>query len=258
MKISQRIVFAITILLIVTGCGVNSSIMLKSPRKVHYTNASEIPMQPKTAYVISIDDKIQFQLYTNQGEALLLSNADVNLNGSSVGGKQEIIFTVDRYGMVELPKLGKVKIQGLTIEECEDLLEKLYGEEYLNPFVQVQILNQRVLVFPGEPGKAMVVPLDNNNTTLMEALAIAGGIAERGKASTIRLIRKEGEERKVYSIDLRTMEGLPYGDLIVQANDYIYVEPTTKFTREIIKDIAPIIQIVSSSLVIITVFSNLK
>ena len=246
--------FATTIL--ISSCGINSAIMLKTPKGERAAHYDSIPMQPKTAYVISVDDKIRYQLYTNQGEALLLSNADVS--GRTIGAEKEISYTVDREGMIELPKLGKVHVVGLTVAECEDLLESLYGTEYLQPFVQVQITNQRVLVFPGGPGEAKVVPLENNNTTLMEALATAGGLSERGKANTIKLMRREGNERKVYAIDLSTIDGLAYADMIVQANDYIYVEPAAKISREIVKDVAPIVSIISSSLVIVTVISNLK
>ena len=256
MKNSLYIILLFATTLLFSRCGINSAIMLKSPKGERAVQYDSIPLQPKTAYIISKDDKVQFQLYTNQGEALLLANADVNTK-TLVSGK-EISYTVDQDGMIELPKLGKVKVADLTVAECEDLLEELFSTEYLNPFVQLQITNQRVLVFPGDPGEAKVVPLENSNTTLMEALAMAGGLSERGKANSIKLIRREGKERKVYMINLATIDGLAYADMIVQANDYIYVEPTAKVTREVVKEIAPIITIVSSSLVIITVFNNLK
>lgn len=246
----------IVLTLFLTSCGINSSIMLKMPKgdKAHLYDS--VPMQPKSAYVISIDDKIAFQLYTNQGEILLTGNADVGMK--QISSSLEINYLVGKDGMVELPKLGKVKVEGLTIEECENILEDFYGLEYLNPFVQVQIKNQRVLVFPGSGGEAKVIPLENNNTTLMEALALAGGLSERGKAKAIKLMRKEGNERKVYNIDLSTIEGLPYADMVVQANDYIYVEPSPKVIREAAKELVPIISIISSTLVIITVITSLK
>ncbi len=246
----------LSLVLLLSSCGINSSIMLKTPKGDRAHLYDSIPMQPKSAYVVSVDDKIAFQLYTNQGEVLLSGNADVSMKQMS--RSSEITYLVNKEGMVELPKLGKVKVEGLSVEEAEDLLENLYGLEYLNPFVQLQIKNQRVLVFPGSGGEAKVIPLENNNTTLMEALALAGGLSERGKSKSIKLMRKEGEDRKVYAIDLSTIEGLPYGDMVVQANDYIYVEPSPKIMREVAKEMAPIISIISSTLVIITVITSLK
>ena len=92
----------------------------------------------------------------------------------------------------------------------------------------------------------------------MEAIAQAGGITDRGKASTIKLMRKINGERVVYGIDLSTIEGLKYVDMIVQANDYIYVEPTPELAKEISKDVVPIVSILSSALLIFTAISTLK
>ncbi|HLU86955.1 MAG TPA: polysaccharide biosynthesis/export family protein [Taishania sp.] len=215
-----------------------------------------IPLKPTQDYLISIDDKISFQLYTNAGEVLLLNNADVYQK--NVSGKTAIEYLVRRDGTVEIPKLGSVKVEGLSVSECEDLLEQLYSTEYQNPFVQVQITNQRVVVFPGNGSDAKVIALENNNTTLMEALAQAGGITERGKANTVKIMRRVGGKRTVYVLDLSTIEGLQYVDMIVQANDYIYVEPNPQLTKEVVKEIAPVISIISSSMIILTVINNLK
>jgi polysaccharide export outer membrane protein len=69
-------------------------------------------------------------------------------------------------------------------------------------------------------------------------------------------MRREGDERKVYTIDLSTIEGLKYADIIVQGNDYIYIEPNAELTKGVLREVAPIISIFSSALVIFTVFSN--
>ncbi|MCO5260173.1 MAG: polysaccharide biosynthesis/export family protein [Crocinitomicaceae bacterium] len=220
------------------------------------TYRDSIPMNPTTDYLISVDDKVSFQLYTNEGEILLTNNADVSQK--SVGGGQSIEYLVRRDGSVELPKIGKVKIEGLSITECEDLFEDLYSKEYNNPFVQVQITNQRVVVFPGNGSDAKVINLVNNNTTLVEAIAQAGGITERGKAKKVKLMRRVGDKRVVYLIDLSTIDGLKYADMIVQANDYIYIEPNPQITKELIKEVAPVITILSSGIVVITVLRSLK
>jgi len=166
-------------------------------------------------------------------------------------------YIVRNTGLVELPILGEVLVAGLTISQCEDTLQKLFSKEYQEPFVQVEITNQRVIVFPGNGSDAKVIPLTNSNTTLMEAIAAAGGITERGKANTIKLMRKEKGVRKIYIIDLSTVDGLKFVDMVVQANDYIYIEPNAELAKEVVKEIAPIISIFSSALVIFTVFTKL-
>ena len=134
----------------------------------------------------------------------------------------------------------------------------MFASSYQDPFIQVKITNQRVIVFPGNGSDAKVVPLSNSNTTLMEAIAQAGGITDRGKANTVKLMRIEDGVRQVYGIDLSTIDGLKYADMIVQANDYIYVEPTAEIAREITKDVAPILSIFSSILFVFTAINTFK
>ena len=92
----------------------------------------------------------------------------------------------------------------------------------------------------------------------MDVLAQAGGIPERGKANKIKVIRKYGDERKVFIIDLSTIEGLKYADLVVQANDYIYVEPQPYLIRELLQDAAPVISLMSTVLSVFAIINVFK
>lgn len=214
-----------------------------------------IPMSPKEDYKIAADDRLTFTLSTNNGKSIIESMSGIRTENQ--GSNTNIQYTVRQSGKVELPIVGEVLVQGLTISQCEDTLQKLFSKEYQEPFIQVAITNQRVIVFPGNGADAKVIPLLNNNTTLMEAIAQAGGIPERGKARSVKLMRREGGERKVYKMDLSTIEGLKYTDMIVQGNDYIYIEPNPELAKGVIKEVAPIITILSSALVIFTVFTKL-
>ena len=246
---------ASVLLLSLASCSINSNIMFKSPKGEHAVSDS-IPMHPATEYRISADDKLTFSLSTNEGTKLLEAMSGVDQGGAGQAGGTE--YLVRNNGKVELPVLGEVKAEGLTIAEFEDSLEHLYAKEYRDPFVQVRITNQRVIVFPGNGGDAKVIPLTNSNTTLMEAIAMAGGITERGRANSIKLMRRENGVRKIYTVDLSTVEGLKYVDMIVQANDYIYIEPNPELTKGVVKEIAPVLSIITSSIVLITIITNLK
>ncbi|MEN9440496.1 MAG: hypothetical protein RLZ33_572, partial [Bacteroidota bacterium] len=59
-----------------------------------------------------------------------------------------------------------------------------------------------------------------------------------------------------YKIDLSTVEGLKYVDMVVQANDYIYIEPNADIAKETIKEVAPILSILSSALIIFTAITK--
>jgi polysaccharide export outer membrane protein len=106
------------------------------------------------------------------------------------------------------------------------------------------------LVFPGSGGAGKVVTLENENTSLIEALALAGGITETGKAYKIKLIRGDHRNPQVQLIDLSTVEGLRQSNLQLQANDIIYVEPVPRISQHVLSQITPIIGIITSVLLI--------
>lgn len=250
-----KFLFGGCLMLILLGsCGINSNLMFKTPKGVEEQTDS-IPLRPATEYTISRDDKFTFNLYTNNGEQIIKNMSGVS-NVSVGDAVQE--YTVRQDGTAEIPVKGSIKVAGLTVQQLEDTLSNLYKREYQNPFVQARLTNQRVIVFPGTGGDAKVIPLQNSNTTLMEAIALAGGVAERGKASSIKLMRTNGTTRVVYVLDLSTIEGLKYADMIVQANDYIYVEPSERVGREVVQSTAPILSLLSSGILILTILLNLS
>ena len=252
-----------------SGCGINSNLMFKSPKNSisetdtvkskYYTliDKNEVPLLPQEDYKISKDDKITFLLSTNDGQDIVSGQTGVSSESTS-GQSNQIEYVVRSDGNVFLPLIGDLYIVGMTVKQSEEKLKELYTAHYLNPFVQVTVTNKRVIVFPGDGGSAKVVIIKNNNTTLMEVIAEVGGISERGKANTIKLMRSVNGKREIYPIDLSTIEGLAFADMIVQANDYVYVEPHPKLGREVLAQVTPIVAILSSALVLFTVFLNFK
>ena len=180
---------------------------------------------------------------------------NTNINARNDGSLE---YLVEFDGYCNLPILGRTKISDLTIREAELLLEEKYAELYIDPFVLLNITNRRVTIFPGSDGSGKVITLQNNNTTLIEALALAGGISDNGKAYRIKLIRGNLKDPEVYLIDLSKIEGLKYADIILQANDIIYIEPIGVTTRQIISEIAPIISVITSLITLVVVINQTK
>jgi polysaccharide biosynthesis/export protein len=238
---------------LLSSCGIiNPSIMLKTGRNYNYDAFADTAVR---AYKLSPNDIIEFRMYSNNGFKLIdLTNTAAQNNTFY---NRAFSYDVEFDGTVKLPILGRVPLSGLTVREAENLLQEKYSAYYNDPFVMISVSNKRVIVFPGAAGSAQIVPLIYENTTLLEALATAGGIAQRGKAKKIKLIRGKLTDRKVYLIDLSKIEGLKQGDIILQANDIIYVEPRPDVARGIVTEIAPIISLISSTILIITLVNRL-
>ena len=261
-KIASKIFLCLGVLFL-TSCGINSNLMLKTHKEYEFASLDSTNTT-KEDYQIDVNDIVQFSVFTNKGQRILDATASPeggagNQNRQMFSSNNSLSYIVQSDSLIKLPLIGQVNIVGKTIRETELYFEEIYDAYYVDAFVQVTVTNKRVIVFPGNGGDAQVIYLANNNTTLLEAIALAGGITERGRASKIKLIRKNDEgKRDVYLVDLSTIEGLEYTDLLVQANDYIYVEPVPQLSREILAELAPIVSIISSAALVITVINSFQ
>lgn len=253
---------ALSYIFFLTSCGVNSSIMFKEGKE--FKGYDSIPMTPKYEYRIAPNDQLSLIVYTNDGEKIfdILTGATIGEGGSGqsmnrlLTRSNTISYLVRQTGIVELPLIGEVNIAGLTLAESQKYLKELYSSNYIDPFVIIEVINQRAIVFNGDAGSSTVVDIDNYNTTLLEVIARAGGIHTRGKARKIRVMRQTPNGREVYLVDLSTMQGLYYADMIIQANDIIYIEPVTQYTREVLREVAPVVSLISSAIVVVTVLTR--
>lgn len=221
---------------------------MKTPRDFAFETA--VDSMSKLDYRLAPTDAVQFRVFSNDGFRLIdLTTSGVNNFVSSISE------TVDKDGFLKLPIIGKVKLSGFTLREAEVELEKRYSEFYIKPYVQLKVTNKRVMVFPGSGGLGKVVEINNNNTTIFEVLAMAGGITDDGKSFKIKLIRRGVDNKPViYLLDLSTIDGIALGNTIVLANDIIYVEPRGRFVQRIVTEVAPYISLLSSAILIYTVF----
>ena len=73
---------------------------------------------------------------------------------------------------------------------------------------------------------------------------MAGGIAEYSKANNIRVMRKvKNNQREIYKIDLSTIKGVKEASMIVQSEDYIYVDYRPRVANRTIKEAGPWLQV---------------
>jgi polysaccharide biosynthesis/export protein len=244
----RKLILFISVTLLLSSCKVfRSNLMLRTPKNFTYDKI--IDSLSRLDYKIAANDVIQYRLIPNNGFKLIdLSNAQTNIF------RTDLDAIVESDGAMRLPSIGRINVLGLTIKELEKLLEEKYSALYVDPMVTLKVTNKRVIVFPGNGGQARVLPLAFNNTTVMEAIANAGGILEDGKAYKVKLIRNNPDSDQkpfVYLMDLSRIEGLKDANGKVQAGDIIYVEPRYRPFSTFNKEITPLISLITSGFILI-------
>lgn len=177
-------------------------------------------------YMLQPNDFIKVKVYTKNGEMIIDPEYELSKDFNNTQQKRpDPEYLVRLNGNVLLPMVGDVHISGLTLHEANLKLKDLYNEYFIDPYVITNYTNKRVTVLGAAGGQ--ILPLANNNITVAEVIAMAGGMNNSGNATSIKLIRGE----QTFLIDFSTIEGYYASNQIVQPGDIVYIEPIKRFFR---------------------------
>ncbi len=137
-------------------------------------------------------------------------------------------YLVDNNGMIDFPKLGKIKVGGLTKSEAETVIcngIRPYMNESENPIVTVRMINYKISVI-GEVNRPGMYTVSNEKISILEALAQAGDLTIYGVRDNVKLIREDANgEKAIHVLDLNDANIINSPYYYLQQNDIVYVEP---------------------------------
>ncbi|MBK6265800.1 polysaccharide biosynthesis/export family protein [Marivirga sp. S37H4] len=244
-----------------SGCKVyKQNIILQTEDDIKSEHFKSEIAKVEGAYTIKAGDKLSIEVYTNKGERVLDPNLELGSLGGGSGGQAQMRpkkeFEVLPTGEINLPLIGLLNVEGYSIKSLQEHLTPLYGETYIDPYIRIEVLNRRVVVLGAMGGQ--VIPLENEKMNLLEVLALSGGLTKDSKGNNIRLIRGPLDNPSVQVINLSTIEGMQQAGLDVLPNDIIYVEPLRRVLTESIREIAPVIGIVTNVITLFIVIQSLN
>ena len=132
---------------------------------------------------------------------------------------------ISRDGAIALPKLGPIRLAGLTFEDARHAIQERVSEQLLGAEVTVSMGRLRAInVFmAGEvavPGAYSVSAL----TTVTQALFQAGGVSEIGSLRNIQ-VKRRGRVAASFDAYSLLMKGDASGDSRLQSGDVVFVPP---------------------------------
>lgn len=227
----------------------NPTVMFRT--KANYPYATGVDTLPEV-YMLQPGDILNFRLFANQGFKIIdLTSIDDNNGGGSqlnVNSRNLFTYTIEPDSSVNLPIIGRVKVAGMNLKEAEVFIEDRYSNYYNDPFVIISVINRRVTIYPGG-GTAQVVILENPYTSIIEALARAGGPSEGAKIHKVKVIRGNLGNPEIFKLDLSTPEGIAEAKLYyVRANDIIYVQPSYFVGRQVVGVTTQVLSLISSTI----------
>jgi polysaccharide biosynthesis/export protein len=218
--------FSIAIILcLLTSC-------VSNKRTVYFqgepTLKSDIYKLNNEPYKLQVGDVLVINIKAPDPKMVALFNPIETTTGNNI--QQNAIFrgyTLDRKGNIRVPYLGEINVLGYTVKEVREKIEnglKLYIKNTDGLFVQVKLNGIRFVV-TGEVGSPGTLNLQQDQVSIIEALANAGEITGTGDKTNIQIIRNTVDGLKKYKIDLTSIDVFNSEQYYIKPNDIIYVNP---------------------------------
>jgi polysaccharide biosynthesis/export protein len=129
-------------------------------------------------------------------------------------------------GKISLPLLSDLEASGLTPTQLADLVTTELHKYIADPRVTVVVtaVNSQQIYITGEVRRAGVYPL-HPNTTILQALSVAGGFTEFANLKNIYILRNEHGQQKRYPFNYRNvLKGQNLSqDVLLKTGDTIVV-----------------------------------
>ncbi|MFH1441419.1 MAG: polysaccharide biosynthesis/export family protein [Candidatus Omnitrophota bacterium] len=136
--------------------------------------------------------------------------------------------TVAPDGTISFPYVGNIKINGMSLTQVQDEIQKQLADGYMKyPVVSVSLRENRSRKFYiyGEvikPGTYML----QDKTTVLKAITMAGGFSKYGSSSRVKVLRmeKDGSGYKTIKVNISdVMSGNSSKDEILQPQDIVVI-----------------------------------
>ena len=182
-------------------------------------------------YTLDEDMKDLFSMYINQNGGL--SANSMSQEGISIGTgynqNQNNRNSLNVYsdGTINIPYLGKIYVEDMTIPEAKKIIESRFTEFSPNLTIELNLKNRYFSVL-GE-AKRGVYQMPTTKVTIFQALAISGGSIDTfGDRAKVRIIRQTPNGTEVKMFDIRSKDIVNSEYYYIQPNDVIYVQQMSR------------------------------
>jgi polysaccharide export outer membrane protein len=232
-KNMNKVIFGLMALcaLLLNACVVGKKVVYVKDMGVngHHRVMEEEPMK------IQKGDRLRIVVQAKSPELAAPFNGGAGSYRVDAGGNVEAIaeqtrdaqsYVVNSQGAIDFPVLGNIPLEGLTLEQInEKITTKLKtGGMIAEPLVKVELLNFKVSVV-GAVVRENVLNVENAEMTLMEAIALSGGLKPNAAPDQIKVIREEGGIRRIIVHDIQSKSFFDSPAYHLRQNDIVYVTP---------------------------------
>lgn len=209
--------------LLFSVCAISTFSSCISSEEINYLQAidKQYPLQNYEEYRLVTGDMITCTILTSDEELATTFNGIISNNQSAARA-----FTIYEDGTVILPFFGAAKVVGHTIQETEEILQKMMSESITDIQVKVSMANNFFFIYANE--KRGTYQIYKDNLTIYQALAISQQTTGSMDLTKVTILRKNNQGKTdSKTFDLRSQDVIQSEYYYIQPNDLIYF-PTNK------------------------------
>lgn len=227
-------------------------------RKTEHISPTEYAIHPNDLLIININT---FEGNTSEFIQRAFSSNDLNNNGGRQFGPEALYYNsyqVDGKGYIYLPLIERVQVAGKTIIDVKTSLDSAYANHFRFVSANVKLANMRVTVL-GEVENPGLVYFYNDETTLLEAISMAGDFTDFGNRKKVKLIRRTEAGSTTVMLNLFASDFIGTEYFYVNPNDIIYVEPIKAKAFDVgAESVGIVLSVISTLALLANIFIDLK
>ncbi|MBL7962346.1 MAG: polysaccharide biosynthesis/export family protein [Flavobacteriales bacterium] len=219
------------LLLVLAVIGMAGCVSKKDVNYLHdpaLSNTAKLFENQKFEYRIQVNDVLSIRVIGLNEEESRFFNVIQSQGGNGFNDVDLYVngFSVDKVGQVALPNVGRVKVQGLTVGEAQEVVQRKISEQFAYATVILKLVSYRISVL-GDVSRPGYYTVYNNQINLLEALALAGGPNEYANKEKITLMRPSDRGTQAVLVNLNQLDVLSSEYYFLLPNDVVYV-PTLR------------------------------
>jgi polysaccharide export outer membrane protein len=225
MKLKNAILFA-SFAFLLGSCGLNRELAYFKGQQDTTLTLAQYAFEPK----IQIGDILFVGVSSSDPQSSALFNSVNAVPANNAAGANFMTqsvtpgLLVDNQGSIQLPKIGKMQVKGLTKSQLTDSIQIALIPYLKDPVVSIRFMNYRVSVL-GEVARPMTFNVSNERISVIEALGMAGDLTAYGNRNNVLIIHENEGKKEFHRVNLNKMDLFKSPHFYLQSNDVVYIEP---------------------------------
>jgi polysaccharide export outer membrane protein len=219
-------IIALLLPALLSGCASRKKILMlqgMSDKTASYTNPG------KSSYRLHKGDNLYIKVYSVDEKTAKFFQSDFpNLMNPTYLFLNS--YTIDENGYIHISFIDKLLVEGLTIEESKNLIQKALNEYFKECTVAVKLVNFQIAVL-GEVSSPGFFNIEKEQVNLFQALSLAGGPKEFSNLQKVKIVRQTDSGSTVQMLDLTSQKILESEYFYLMPNDIVYIEPVKAKTN---------------------------